>query len=254
MSGADDTAIARARRAARAERHKRFYEEASVAAEEGGHTVLLDKKPIRTPAKARLLLPTAALAEAVAAEWRGQGEHIEPAAMPLTRLANSVIDGVAQARAEVAEEVVSYAACDLLCYRAEEPQGLIARQDAAWDPVLDWAAAECGVRLHRIAGVMPQSQPEGSLLAFRRAIEAEDDFALGALADMTALTGSALLALAVLRGRLSAEAAWQAAHVDEDWQISQWGADAEAAQRRAMRWRDMQAAALMAALVSAEKG
>jgi chaperone required for assembly of F1-ATPase len=219
-----------------------------VAEGEAGHAILLDRRPIRTPGRAPLALPSRALAEAIAAEWRRQGEHIDPATMPLTRLADSIIDGVARARGKVVAEIVCYAGSDLLCYRAEEPEGLVARQNEAWDPILDWASRECGVRLACAAGAMPRTQPAKSLSVFRQRIEKESDFVLGAVADMTALTGSAILALAVLRGRLSAGEAWAGAHVDEDWQIAQWGEDAEASARRLMRWRDMQAAALMAAL------
>jgi chaperone required for assembly of F1-ATPase len=248
MNGGDDTPQARVRRAAMRAPTRRSYRKVSVAEGETGHAVLLDERPIRTPGRAPLRVPAKALAEAIAAEWRQQAEHIDPATMPLTRLANSIIDGVARARGEVVADIVAYAGSDLLCYRAGEPEGLVARQRQAWDPVLDWAAADCGIDLVRVAGVQPHAQPERSLNIFRQQIENESDFVLGVLADMTALMGSALLALAVLRGRLSAGEAWAAAHVDEDWQISRWGEDAAAAHRRRLRWRDMEAAALMVAL------
>lgn len=250
MNHEKDSATERVRRAARTPPKRRFYKEVTV--EEGGEGFrpLLDAKPVRTPAKALLSVPSRALAEAIAEEWRAQGPHIDPASMPLTRLANTIVDRIVPARDGIVESLVAYAGADLVCYRAEAPEGLAARQSEAWDPVLDWAAEECGIRLTRIVGVMPRAQDNESLNVFRQAIQNEGDFVLGALADMTHLTGSALLALAVLRGRLSAEQAWAAAHVDEDWQISQWGEDAEASARRAARFRDMLAAARMAAILN----
>lgn len=250
MSADGDTPIERARRLAKAPLKRRFYSRATVEEGEGGFRVLLDERPIRTPGKALLLLPAQALAQAIAEEWQAQEADIDPAAMPLTRLANTVLDRVARSRKGVIDEIVAYAGSDLLCYRAEEPEGLVARQCDLWDPILAWAAAEYGIRLVCVAGIMPRAQDEEVLSKFRQQIENEDDFVLGALADMAALMGSALLALAVLRGRLTAKAGWAAAHVDEDWQISQWGEDSEAASRRAARFADMQAAARMAAMVA----
>ncbi|MDP2621702.1 MAG: ATP12 family protein [Hyphomicrobiales bacterium] len=251
MNDKADTPVERARRAARAPLRRRFYDRARAAKTKSGFHVLLDGSPIQTPARTPLVLPARALAEAIAAEWQVQGTNIDPAALPLTRLAFTVIDRVARAREAVIDALVAYAGSDLVCYRAEEPEGLIARQRQAWDPVLAWAA-EQGLELVTVAGLTPRAQPRKALDGFREQIEIESDFILGALADMTGLMGSALLALAVLRRRLSAEEAWAAAHVDEDWQIAQWGEDAEAAQRRRARWCDMQAAARLAALVVGE--
>lgn len=245
MTGSGDTPLARARAATRAAGPKRFYAEVTVAADGDRLAVLLDGRPVRTPGKAPLALPTRALAEAVAAEWRAQGTHIEPSSMPLTRLVNTVLDGVRRERAAVVGQIVAYAGSDLLCYRAGAPEGLAGRQRAAWDPVLAWAAGEFGLRFRLAEGVMHVAQPGDVLGRFRQLIEDEGDFALGALSSMTGLTGSALLALAVRRGRLDADAAWEAAHVDEDWQIAQWGADEEAAARRRKRKREMDAAALV---------
>lgn len=222
---------------------RRFYRDAGVAQVPEGFVLTLDGRHARTPAKAPLALPTRAAAAAVAAEWARQGELIDPAGMPLTRLANSAIDGVAQRRDEVREDIARYGGSDLLCYRAEDPQRLAERQREAWDPVIAWAREDLGARLVLAAGVMFQAQPEDAVAAVTRAVGAHDDpFELAALSTMTSLTGSVLLALAVARRRLSAREAWAAAHVDEDFQMEVWGEDDEAMLRRAARWRDMEAA------------
>jgi len=224
---------------------KRFFAKASVGeAEGGGFALLLDGRRARTPAKKPLILPTRALAELVAAEWAGQGETVDPAAMPLTRLANSALDGVAAALCATRGEIASYAGADLLCYRAEAPEALVAAEAEAFDPVLDWAGQALGAKFLIGAGVVHVRQSEGALQAVRVALEAFDDpFTLAALHVMTSLTGSVVLALAVARGRLSAEDGWRIAHTGEDFQIAQWGEDEEATARRAVRWRDFEAAA-----------
>jgi chaperone required for assembly of F1-ATPase len=225
---------------------KRFYKVVTVAS---GHAstfrILLDGKPVRTPAKAELAVPTRALAEAIAAEWEAQRTHIDAATMPLTRLANTAIDGVAARLAQVRADVVAFAASDLVCYRAEGPEPLVLRQGQQWDPVLAWARDALGARFEIASGLMPVAQPEDAAAAVAAAIADLDAFHLAALHVMTTLMGSALLALAHARGALSAEAAWAAAHVDEDWQVGQWGEDAEAAARRTRRWGEMQAASRM---------
>ena len=224
--------------------------ETSTRRGEGSFRLLLDGKPVRTPAKNELVLPSRALAEAVAAEWAAQGERIEPTSMPLTRLANSAIDGVMPREAEVRADILKYAGSDLVCYRAEGPPGLLRRQAERWDPVLAWARTAHGADLMVAAGIMPVSQPTPATAAIARALEPHDPFGLAAIHVMTTLMGSALLALAHAHGYLSAEAAWAAAHVDEDWQISQWGEDAEAKARRQRRWAEMQAASRLLALLS----
>ena len=180
----------------------------------------------------------------VADEWERQRETIDPANMPLTRLLNSAIDGVAHTMAETRADILSYAGSDLLCYRAEEPDTLVARQAHAFDPVLRWAAESLGAHFNVTAGVTHVAQPPEALAAIGAALDAyEDPVAVAALSVMTTLTGSALLALAVARGFLSPEDAWRAAHVDEDFQAERWGADAEAVARREARWREFEAAA-----------
>ncbi len=223
---------------------KRFFKTAGVGeAEGGGFALLLDGRRARTPAKKPLILPSRALAELVAAEWAGQGETIDPAKAPLTRLANSALDGVAAAMAATRAEIAGYAGSDLLCYRATTPEALVAAEAAAFDPVLDWAREALGAKFLVAEGVVHVRQPEPALAAVRAALEAfESPFALAALHVMTSLTGSVLLALAVARERLSAEEAWRIAHVGEDFQIAQWGEDEEAKARRAARWRDFEAA------------
>lgn len=227
---------------------KRFFREAGVGEAEGGFALLLDGRRARTPAKKPLILPTRAFAEAVAAEWAGQGEAIQPAAMPLTRLANSALDGVASTMAATRAEVARYAASDMLCYRAEAPEALVASEAAAFDPVLAWARESLGANFLVAEGIIHRRQPESALEAVRAALEAvTDPFALAALHVMTSLTGSALLALAVARGRLGADEAWRIAHVGEDFQIAKWGEDEEAKVRRAARRRDFEAAAWVVA-------
>ena len=230
---------------------KRFYRAVSVDGAAAAFRVLLDGRPMRTPAKRELALPARALAEAVAAEWEAQGERIDPASMPLTRLVNATLDGVAGREAEVRAEIVKYARSDLLCYRAEGPAELVRRQAGAWDPILAWAGDALGARLARAHGIVPVVQPGTATKPIESALARLDPLALAAHHVMTTLTGSALLALAHGRGRLKAEEAWAAAHVDEDWQISRWGEDAEAKARRQRRWTEMQAASRLLALLPA---
>ena len=198
---------------------------------------------MRTPLKVEFAVPTAPLAKAVAEEWAAQGEHIQPATMPLTRLVNSAIDGALGREDAVTDDILSHAASDLLFYRADGPEGLVAQQSLYWDPVLAWARNDLGAPFVLAEGVMPVTQPQASLDRVRDRLSGFDAFGLSALHVMTALSGSALLALAVALGRLTPEEAWRAAHVDEDWQISQWGADSDAAARREQRWLDFAAAA-----------
>ncbi len=230
-----------ARRNMRALR-QRFYTAAGVVESPSGFEVVLDGRPIRTPARHPLAFPVRPLAEAAAAEWDAQQEFIEPGRMPLTRLANTIIDGVVAAPDAVAAEVAKYLSSDLLFYRAAGPERLVARQKQHWDPVLEWARTALGARFLTGTGVMPLLQPEQALAAARTAIPREP-WRLGAVHAVTTLTGSALLALALAAGALGCAAAWTAAHVDEDWNMELWGEDALALERRASRFAEMQAAA-----------
>ena len=234
-----------ARRSVRPRLRKRFYECASAG--EGG-ALLLDRRAVRTPAQRSLAAPNAALAQALADEWNAQQDVIDPARMPLTRLANAVIDAVADAPAPVAEEVANYLGSDLVCYRAETPDGLVARQAQAWDPVLEWAHEKFGARFITIAGVTFVAQPAEVVAALRAQIP-RDPWRLGAVSAMTTLTGSALLSLRVAQDAMSADDAWRAAHVDEDWQMEQWGRDAIALARRDFRFTEMRAAATVLRVV-----
>jgi chaperone required for assembly of F1-ATPase len=234
---------------------KRFYKEATVGeGGQNGYVVLLDGKQIFTPARKPLNAPTRALAEALAAEWNAQKDEIDPARMPLTRLANALIDAVAEKPDAVAAEIEKYLGSDLVCYRAETPAGLIERQARHWDPVLAWAQRTLGARFALGAGVVHVKQPDDAIASARAAIpraadSMKDIWRLGAISSITALTGSALLALALAAGAIDVEAAWSAAHVDEDWQMVQWGRDEIALARRDFRYAEMQAAAKVLKLV-----
>jgi len=226
-------------------RIKRFYAQAGVGeAEGGGFALLLDGKRARTPAKSPLVLPTRALAQVLAREWAGQGETIEIAAMPITRLVTAALDGIALAPGATRAEIVGYAGSDHLCYRAPEPEALVAAEAAAADPILAWAAQSLNAPFVVVVGLVHRAQPDSALAAVRAELDAvTQPIALAALLTMTTLSGSALLALAVASGRLNAAEAWRAAHVAEDFQTAQWGEDEEAAARRAARWADFAAAA-----------
>lgn len=209
---------------------RRFWDEVSVAEVPGGFAVLLDDRPLRTPAKAELITPTRALAEAIAAEWRAIEGEIRPEGLPFTRAANAAVDRVAPDPAPLVAGLAAYGESDLLCYRAESPAALAARQAAAWDPPLAWAAEGLGARLAATVGVRHRPQDPRALAALRTAVAAHDPFALTALSELVSLSGSLVLALAVARGVMSAPEAWAASRVDEAWQEEQWGVDAEAAE------------------------
>jgi chaperone required for assembly of F1-ATPase len=222
---------------------KRFYKAAEVAATEDGFAVHLDGKPVRTPGRALLVLPTEAAAILVADEFAAQGETIDPVTMPVMRLVNTAIDGVASDPQAVLEDILRFASSDLVCYRADLPQGLVARQNEHWDPVIDWARATLGARFNLAEGVIHVEQPRETIAVLGvHLAERANPLRLAAIHVMTSLTGSALLALSVDFGELDGEAAWAAGHVDEDWQAEQWGQDAEAVARHAARKRDMMAA------------
>jgi chaperone required for assembly of F1-ATPase len=224
---------------------KRFYTAVSTTETEDGFGVALDGRVVKTPRKAPLVVPTRPLAEAIAAEWQAQSERIDPSLMPLTRLANSAIDTVAANAEAVRADLVAYAGSDALCYRSEAPSDLVRRQDAVWNPILDWAQRTFDARFITTAGIIHAAQPAETLAAIGAAAAALSPWRLTPVHVITTLTGSAVLALAVEARALDAASAWSAAHVDEDWQIALWGEDFEAADRRKRRWTDMAAAAQM---------
>ncbi|NVO16533.1 MAG: ATPase [Rhodoplanes sp.] len=240
---------AAARRTMRASLRRRFYETVALRETPEGVAVELDGRPVRTPARRLLAFPSLAIAEVAAAEWRDQVEVVDPARMPLTRLANAVIDAVADKPGEVAAEIARYLGSDLLVYRAEGPERLVARQSAQWDPVLAWARDTHGARFVLVEGVVFTSQPERAIEAMR-ALLPRGPWRLGALHVVTTLTGSALLALALAAGAVTAEAAWAAGHLDEDWNMELWGPDDQALARRAARRNEFDAAAVVLAMVA----
>lgn len=228
---------------------RRFYTEAGVRPEGAGWTVTLDGRPVRTPKKRPLILPRQAVAAAVAAEWAAQGTSIVPASMPMMTLASTAIDIVADDPAPAVDEIVAYAGSDLVCYRAEGPASLVARQAAAWNPVVAWFEAQAGERLVVSEGIIHHPQPPRLLTRVRELLAPLDPFALTAVHALTTLTGSAVLALAVFDRHTGADAAWAAAHVDETWQAEQWGGDAEAAARLAARRATFDAATTLIRLL-----
>jgi chaperone required for assembly of F1-ATPase len=238
------------RQASRVPLRKRFYKEAGAAEVEGGFAIMLDGKPIRTPSKRQVVIPSRALADAVAAEWAAQGETINPMTMPLTRIANSVVEGVIDRVDLVTDDLAKYFQSDLLFYRAGHPEGLVAREAEHWDPVLFWAAETLGAHFILSEGVMHVTQPDEAIQAARAALP-DDPWAVAALHVITTLTGSALLALALAHGARDADQVWAAAYVDEDWNAEKWGVDEESAARRAARLRDFGAAV---AVLKAAKG
>ncbi|MEM8959569.1 MAG: ATP12 family protein [Pseudomonadota bacterium] len=216
---------------------KRFWDEVTVVQDGAGFAIRLDGRPLRTPAKAPLVLPSPALAQAVAAEWEAQDQVIAPQSMPFTRTANSAIDNVALNHAEIADMIAEYGGTDLLCYRADGPAELIARQCADWDPLLDWAAEALNAPLTIGAGVVPVAQPPESLAGLSARVHALDPFRLAALHDLVTLSGSLVIGLAALARHRPPEALWDLSRIDETWQAEQWGEDeiaaADAAAKRA---------------------
>jgi chaperone required for assembly of F1-ATPase len=210
---------------------KRFYKTVSVAPADGGFAVLLDGKPVKTPARGSLVLPTEKLANAIAAEWQAQGEDVIATSMPLLRLANSIIDGVAANRESVVDAILRFGENDLICYRAHQPPELAARQRTGWDPVLDWAQKKFGAQMTVAQGLTHVDQPVEALTALRQALDGFDAFTLGALHVVASITGSTVLALAVAEGEVSAPQAFALSRIDEAYQAEKWGEDAEAAKR-----------------------
>jgi chaperone required for assembly of F1-ATPase len=230
------------RKSTRGPQRKRFYTAAAVTATADGFAITLDDKPVRTPSRKFLAAPTLSLAEAMAAEWAAQQEVINPVTMPLTRLANSVLDAVEDRVAAVADDIAKYFESDLIFYRAGHPEALVEREARHWDPVLYWAANSLGAHFILAQGIVHVRQPEPAIAAARAALP-RDPWSIAALHVLTTLTGSALLALALFHRALDEDQVWHAAHVDEDWNSEQWGEDGEVAARRAAHLVDFRAAA-----------
>lgn len=229
---------------------RRFYKEAASApAAGGGFCLLLDGRPVRTPAKALLTVPGAALAEAVAEEWRAQGETVDPRSMPLTGLANAAVDRVAPDREAFAAALARYGESDLLCYRAEGPERLVARQAEHWDPILAWARRRCDIEFEVTHGIIHHLQPPETVSRIARAVAARDAFALAGLSPLVTVSGSVLIALALDEGALDPEQAWAAASLDDQWQLDEWGEDREARIALDNRRRDFAAGARFLALI-----
>lgn len=230
---------------------RRFYRNATVAGGEGGHQVLLDGRPLRTPAKRRLVAPSAGLAEAIAAEWQAQEERIEPARMPLTRMASTVLDQMPGRRGPAIEELAEYAGTDLLCYRAAEPLELVRRQRQAWQPLLDWVAGAHGARLTVTTGLLPVAQPEPMVGRLRALLEELDDWPLVGVHAATTALGSLVLALALRAGQIDATSAIEASLLDELFEIERWGQDVEIERRHQALRREVGAAEILLARLDA---
>ena len=207
---------------------KRFWKEVSVASSETGYTVHLDNRPLRTPAKVPLVVPTRSFAEVIAQEWQDQQDTIDPSVMPATRTANVAIDKVAAKREEVIAHLLEYGGSDLLCYRATAPEALVLRQKERWDPLLDWSAQVLQAPLLVVQGVMPVTQPTQSIEQFRSELSGFSEFELSAFHELVSLSGSLVLALAVAKKHTSPENCWEFSRLDEQFQQEQWGEDEEA--------------------------
>ncbi|WP_113911126.1 ATP12 family chaperone protein [Roseovarius dicentrarchi] len=214
---------------------KRFWKSADVTEIGAGYGIALDGRAVKTPAKAPLAVPTRALAQAIAGEWNAVAEKIDPRVMPMTRSANAAIDKVAHQHAEVADMIAAYGETDLLCYRATSPQELVLRQSEEWDPLLDWADTALGVRLRTVPGVMPVAQDPAALDVLRARVHAHDNFALTALHDLVALSGSLIIGLAATLDARDTPTLWQISRLDEAWQAELWGADDQAEEMAAVK-------------------
>ena len=228
---------------------RRFYKKAEAVERSAGHGIALDGKPIKTPGKREFIVPTGALAAAIAEEWDAQQGEVRPATMRLTRLAATTLDRAAAQRDALVEQITNYAGTDLVCYRATHPPALAARQQVVWQPLLDWAVLRYDAPLTVTAGIIPKSQSPASLRAFAAAVGELDDFSLTALHCATTACGSLVIALALLEGRLSAGEAFAASQLDETFQIEAWGEDSEQAERRRALAADIEAAARFLSLL-----
>jgi chaperone required for assembly of F1-ATPase len=229
---------------------KRFWKAATVTREGEGWGIALDGKPVRTPARKPLVVPSKALADAIADEWNAGGEKLDPQAMPLTGLANAAIDRVGPSREQFGLSLARYGESDLACYRAESPRELAARQEQAWDALLSWARRRFDVDFRTTCGILHVAQPEATVRQLAHAVSALDPFRLAALSPLVTIGGSLLAALALLEGQLDADKAWEIVTIDDRWQLEQWGADAEAEAALEARRREFLAAARFLELLS----
>ena len=221
---------------------KRFYTLVEARGGDGGHEIFLDGRPVRTPAKAALQVPTPQLAAAIVAEWEAQGEKVEPRSMPLTGLANAAIDRIGPDRDAFVRGLSVYGETDLLCYRADSPAPLVDRQSEQWDPLLAWARHRFDIDFEVVEGLMHREQPACTVDRLRKAVETRDAFALAGLSQLTTISGSLVIALALAEDAFDGDTAWSAATVDESWQIEQWGEDLDATRLLQSRRRDFEAA------------
>jgi chaperone required for assembly of F1-ATPase len=229
---------------------KRFWTDVAVVDTADGPGIMLDARPVRTPERLPLILPTRALADAVAAEWAAQAEEVDPRSMAMTGLANAAIDRVRPDPAAFVTQIAGYAESDLLCYRADGPATLVARQAAVWDPLLDWARARYDIGFRVTAGIVHVAQPAETPPRLRAAVAAHDAFALAALSQLASIAGSVVIALAAAEDAIAADAAFDAAHLDELWQVERWGEDTLATEARRLRQADFVAAARFRALAA----
>ena len=229
---------------------KRFYKEATATEADGGWQILLDGRPVRTPARALLILPNAALGEAVAQEWAAQGEEIDPASMPMTGIANAALDHVTPDPAAFAAPIIAYGESDLLCYRAEGPEVLVQRQEAAWSPLLGWAEAHYGAHFAVTSGILHVAQPQETLKRMAEAVLALPPFLLAPLSTLVTMSGSLIIGLAAVERAFPLQELWQAAELDELWQAEQWGDDDQALERRAQRHEEFMTVARFADLAA----
>ena len=229
---------------------KRFYTDVAIISDGEGHAIRLDGRAIKTPARAPLAVPSRPLAEAIAAEWAAQAEEIDPRSMPLTGLANAAIDRVGPERAVFVRDLSAYGESDLLCYRATEPESLVARQAESWDALLDWARTRYDVAFTVVGGIIHEPQPAATIARLGEAVAARDTFALAGLSPLVTIGGSLVVALAVIEHAITPEAAFAATHLDELWQAERWGEDALATEARESRALDFTAAAAFVALAA----
>ncbi|MEP3346734.1 MAG: ATP12 family protein [Litoreibacter sp.] len=227
---------------------KRFWKATTADKVDGGYTVHLDGRPVRTPAKTLVVVPTQSMADAMRDEWEAQDEKIDPLTMPVTRAANAALDKVSTQHAEVVEMLAAYGDSDLLCYRADSPEALVAQQATGWDPLIDWAATELKAPLKLRTGIMHEPQDPQSIQVLQALVAELDPFRLTAFHDLVAITGSLILGLAITRGRLDAQTAWDLSRIDEEWQIAQWGRDEDADAQAGKKKEDLLRAAVFFSL------